>query len=256
MQEYLDILCTAYSKTDLVLYQVNTLSMSSGMTPASFNDLRAYNLSAALAITYSTWAFHLRSSLIITPKSLYDPTRSTSWFYMASNYANSLLVFTLRPQIQFKLNNIIYPTEDLLWWSIRAAKNYFIFYTRTNFQILNFSLEGGEKNGKCFHFFRHCEAEENVCIYATMFCFVFVFVFLKKRSLLNDKWWEAKKKNASWTRATVMLRQSLYFSRLLPNCPPCAPRRVDIPIPRLRRLSIFVGIGAKYFVDILPPRLQ
>ena len=168
--------------------------MSSVVTPARFNNLRAYNLLAALAITYSTWAFHLRSSLIITPKSLYDPTRSTSWFYMASNYANSLLVFTLRPQIQFKLNNIIYPTEDLLWWSIRAAKNYFIFYTRTNFQILNFSLEGGEKNGKCFHFFRHCEAEENVCIYATMFCFVFAFVFLKKRSLLNDKWWEAKKK--------------------------------------------------------------
>ena len=224
MQEYLDILCTAYSKTDLVLYQVNTLSMSSGMTPASFNDLRAYNLSAALAITYSTWAFHLRSSLIITPKSLYDPTRSTSWFYMASNYANSLLVFTLRPQIQFKLNNIIYPTEDLLWWSIRAAKNYFIFYTRTNFQILNFSLEGGEKNGKCFHFFRHCEAEENVCIYATMFCFVFVFVFLKKRSLLNDKWWEAKKKcflNASYSDVATV---PVFFSAP-PKLSPVRPKK-------------------------------
>ena len=151
MQEYLDILCTAYSKTDLVLYQVNTLSMSSVMTPGRFNNLRAYNLLAALAMTYSTWAFHLTSSLIITPKSLYDPTRSTSWFYMASNYANSLLVFTLRPQIQFKLNNIIYPTEDLLWWSIRAAKNYFIFYTRTNFQILVWKEE--KKMGNVFTFF-------------------------------------------------------------------------------------------------------
>ena len=44
----------------------------------------------------------------------------------------------------------------------------------------------------------------------------------------------------------MMLRQSLYFSRLLPNCPQRALSRVDIPIPRLRRLSIFVRIGAKY----------
>ena len=58
------------------------------------------------------------------------------------------------------------------------------------------------------------------------------------------------------TRAAMLLRQSMYFSRLLSNCPPCAPRGVDIPIPRLRRLSIFVRIGAKYFVDILPSRLQ
>ena len=221
MQEYLDILCTAYSKTDLMLY-VYTLSMSSGMTPARFNNLRAYNLLAALAITYSTWAFHLRSSLIITPKSLYDPTRSTSWFYMASNHANLLLVFTLRPQIQFKPNNIIYPSEDLLWWSIRAAKNYFIFYTRTNFQILNFSLEGGEKNGECFHFFRYCDAEENVCIYATMFCFVFVFVFWKKRSLLNDEWWEAKRKKKCFLNASYVATVPVFFSappKLSPGCP-------------------------------------
>ena len=37
-------------------------------------------LFAALAITYSTCAFHLRSSLIITPKSLYVPTHSTSLY--------------------------------------------------------------------------------------------------------------------------------------------------------------------------------
>ena len=44
------------------------------------NNLSANNLFAALAITYSTCAFHFRSSLIITPKSLCVPTRSTSLY--------------------------------------------------------------------------------------------------------------------------------------------------------------------------------
>ena len=41
------------SKIDLMLY-VYTLSMSSRMTSARFNNLRVHNLLATLAITYST----------------------------------------------------------------------------------------------------------------------------------------------------------------------------------------------------------
>ena len=48
----------------------------------------------------------------------------------------------------------------------------------------------------------------------------------------------------------MMSRQSLYYSRLFPNCPPPLSR-IDILISRLRRLSTFVRIGAKYFVHIL-----
>ena len=61
---------------------------------------------------------------------------------------------------------------------------------------------------------------------------------------------ERQKIFAPWTQAAMMSRQSLYYSRLFPNCPPPLSR-IDILISRLRRLSTFVRIGAKYFVHIL-----
>ena len=54
-ERYAGISChtyAAYSKADLIYVYI--FSMSSGMTPVHFNNLRAYNLLAALVITYST----------------------------------------------------------------------------------------------------------------------------------------------------------------------------------------------------------
>ena len=94
--------CAAYSTTDLTL-QRYTLTMSFGITPARFSNLSANNLFAALAIIYSTCAFHLRSSLIITPRSLYVPTRSTSLYptHIGRNEVMELVIKSMNISLHF-----------------------------------------------------------------------------------------------------------------------------------------------------------
>lgn len=60
--------------------------MSCGLTPAHFNSLKAHRRFAALGMIQCTCEFRLRSSLIVTPSSLYVITVSTNWFnYLVPN---------------------------------------------------------------------------------------------------------------------------------------------------------------------------
>ena len=70
--------------------------MSLGITPARFSNLSAYNLFTVLAITYSTCAFHFRSSLIITSRSLYVVTRSTYTLYPTLTGRNAVTEFFIK----------------------------------------------------------------------------------------------------------------------------------------------------------------
>ena len=78
-----------------VLSDSSLVGIYLGVVREDCDDLSANNLFAALAITYSICAFHLRSSLIITPKSLYVPTRST-YLYPTHIGRNKVTEFVIK----------------------------------------------------------------------------------------------------------------------------------------------------------------